>query len=239
MDNLLQKILSYLGSIIVIAGSISAIVYYLLKFFSKKWLENQFAKRLEEFKRKQSELLENYRFEINSRFNRISKIHEKEFEVLPNAWYKLQDAYMEFLNISSPLQSWPDLNRYSEIQLESFVAKSGLLDFQKDEILAVEDKLGYYQEKYYWISLNKANDKLNDFRIYLRYNKIFLSKDLFKLFSNIETIMIETVATFETMHEKEHWEKHYEMFKKLRDNGGKIIEELEMLVQSRLHFDNS
>jgi hypothetical protein len=69
------------------------------EFFGKKWVEHQFSKDLEAFKGEQQKRLEAYKAEqqeelepIRHRLSsRISKIHKKEFEVLPQAWLMLND----------------------------------------------------------------------------------------------------------------------------------------------------
>lgn len=92
----------------IISGSTAVVVFGGLAFLGfrwllRKWLDNHFAQQLEEFKREQSELLEEYRLEINSEFNRISKIHEKEFEVLPEIWGRIQSSYTGFVFVAAPM----------------------------------------------------------------------------------------------------------------------------------------
>src|SRR5207253_1510705 len=50
-------------------------------------------KGLERFRHEQAKEIEHLRHEINSLFSRVSKIHEREFEVLPAAWQKLHESY--------------------------------------------------------------------------------------------------------------------------------------------------
>jgi hypothetical protein len=194
---------------------------------------------MEEFRLQQNLEYEKYRFEINKLFNKVSKIHEKEFEILPTLWHKLQDAFGLFVSLSSPIQSYPDLNRYSRNELNSFVERCELFDFQKEELLKSDDKLKYYEEKSYWIRLSKAREPLKEFRIYLSRNKIFLSKDLFDLFSEIEIKLIETESIIETMPGKESWKERSDAFWKLRIDGEKVLEKIETEIQKRLHFVDS
>ncbi len=234
-----NDVLLLLGKIIAYGGGISIIFYGVLRYFGKKWLDEKFSKRIEEFKRFQNQEYEKYRFEINKLFNKVSKVHEKEFEILPTLWHKLQDAFGLFVSLSSPFQSHPDLNRYSKNELDSFLERCELLDFQKEEILESDDKLKYYQEKSYWIRLSNARKTLNEFRIYLTCNKIFLSKDLFDLFSDIEIRLLETESIMETMPEKESWKERSDAFRKLRFDGEKVLEKIEIEIQKRLHFVDS
>ena len=230
--------LEILGNIVLVGCGASAIAYALIKWFGKKWFEHQFAQRLESFKREQSEILEHYRFKINSRFNRITKIHEKEFEVLPKAWQMLQETYDHLVAISSPLQQWPDLNKYNPDQLESFLENCELRDFEKAELRNADDKMEYYKEKAYWSRLNVARRNFHDFRIFLRDNKIFLSSDLFEYFSKIESLIISIEVELEYPEEKP-WKSTYKTHKKLTDEVKEIFPKIEEAVQKRLQFEDS
>jgi len=234
----MEQIREFIGQVVLVGGGATGIAYLFLKWFGQKWFENRFAESLEEFKRGQSELLEQFKFEVNSRFNRITKIHEKEFEVLPSAWYKLQDAYGALVGVASPGQDWPSLNDYSTDQLESFLEQCELLDFQKQELRAAVDKLAYYQEKSYWRRLNAARKLLQEFKRYLAYNRIFLSKDLFGLFRKIELAMIEVEVELENPEDKP-WVGTSKLFTKLTKDVNAIMEQVEEVVQKRLHFDQA
>lgn len=228
MEKLFDQILTY----ITVAGSLTTLAYFLVKHFGKKSLDNYFQKSLEEYKRKQQEILENLKFSINSKFNRVTKIHEKEFEILPIAWYKLQETYIHFKTMTSFMQYWPNLDRYTEKELKAFLEKSELFDFQKEELLKADKKLEYYQEKIYWIRLKKLSELLNDFRVYLTYNKIFLSRNLSNLFSEMEIILIEAESILEV--NTEYWKNLFQQTKKLHEEGPVLIDKIELEVQSSL-----
>lgn len=230
--------LEFIGQVLLAGGGATLVTLSLLKWLSDKWIIHHFSQQIESFKREQSELLEQYRYKINSRFNRITKIHEKEFEVLPEIWCKLQDAYGHFQTLSSPLQSFPELNRYSAEQIEAFLEKCELYDFQKEELRHSADRVTYYQEKIYWIRLNIASRAFQEFRKYLRYNKIFLSRDLFDLFTKIESALIETEVELEYLETKS-WKKGHVINKKLKEVAGGLLEQVENAVQQRLHFDQA
>ena len=126
-----NEISNIIGNILIYGGGTLTLFLIGIKYFGQKWLEEKFSKRLEEFKRFQNQEFEKYKFEISKLFNRISKIHEKEFEILPTLWVKLQNSFSIFITLSHPFQSWPDLNQYSSEELDSFLKKCELSDYQK------------------------------------------------------------------------------------------------------------
>lgn len=232
----MEELLKIVGEVVVYGGGVSAITYGALRWFGKRWFEHHFNQRLEEFRRRQTEILEETRYEIDKRFDRVTKIHEKEFEVLPEAWRLLQNAYGKLISVASPLQSWPNLNRYSEEELEAFLDNSGLHDFQKEELREADDKLQYYQEKAYWLRLNEARQDLQKFRDFIRHNNIFISSDLSELFSEIESVMIKAEVELGDPPENP-WRDSFDTFQNLKDEMSDRLDDLEERVQERLHFE--
>jgi len=235
---LYTEIAKVIGLTAIVSVSTVLITLGALRWFGQKWFEHQFAQRLEQFRRQQSELLEHYRYQINSQFNRITKIHEKEFEVLPEIWQRVQDSYLHFVSLASPFQQWPPLDSYTREQVEAFLDDCELLDFQKDELREAQDKLEYYRKVAYWIRLSNAREKFSEFRTYLRYNKIFLSRDLFELFREIELAMIDTEVHLEDP-EDGLWSKTSAIYQNLTKDVNHLLEKVEDAVQERLHFNRA
>lgn len=140
-------IVDFFINVIAVGGGSAAIAYVIFMYWGKKWLDDKFAKQLQDFKHTQSIQMEQYRFEINSLFNRITKIHEKEFDVLPTSWSKLQDALGRVAKLMSPLQTYPDLNIKNEAQIEETLAKTELTESQKDDLRNSDDKNQTFKKK--------------------------------------------------------------------------------------------
>jgi hypothetical protein len=98
------------GGVAVVAGTV-ALAYWLFKLFSEKWLTAKFDERLAAYKHHQQKELEQLRYTINSLMDRTIKLHQREFEILPEAWAKLADAFASVASIVAGLQRYPDLNR--------------------------------------------------------------------------------------------------------------------------------
>lgn len=234
-----DKILEFVGKVITYGGGFAAIFYGLLRLFGQKWLDEKFSKRLEEFKRFQKQEFENYRFEINKIFNRVVKIHEKEFEVLPTAWEKLQLAHGLVSQMTSPLQSYPDIDKMSEDELKSFLENSKLYDFQKKELMQAYNRLDYYKEKIFWIKYNEVANTIMDFHNYILLNKIFFNKNMFDLFSDIDSKLYEShLLSSELAND----ERSTEVWKNLREankNIQPLINDLEKVIQNKMHFNDA
>jgi hypothetical protein len=235
-----DNIASIIRDILIAGGGATVLTIGFIKWFGQKWFEAQFNESLEEFKRKQSEILEQYKYQINATFNRISKIHEKEFEVLPKAWHLVQDAYGYFTSVASPFQQWPNLNQLTDDELSSFLEKCELKEFQKKELRNQDDKLAYYKAKIYWFRLATSQKQFNEFRSYLRHNKIFMSREMFDLFRQIEKTFIEVEVALEEPDDIDHpWRVNRDSHKKLSKDVSDLLDGVESVVQERLRFNQA
>ena len=91
-----------IASIFISLGGATGIALIIINKYGNKIVDNQFEKAIE-----------NYRYKINSRFDRISKIHEKEFEFLPNLWDKTLEANTKLRNLNNPSQDFHDIENMS------------------------------------------------------------------------------------------------------------------------------
>ena len=168
----------FLETIISIVFSAGA-AYGIFKWLGKNWLDQYFKERLEQLKHEKQKEIEHLRHEISTLYSRISKIHEKEFEILPQAWLFLQEAYGAAFDIVKSLKQYPDLNRMSDVEFEDFLEKRcKLLDYQKVEIREASDRLKYYQEAFDLLQLHRAKKAQIDFSNFLIRNGIFLTDEL-------------------------------------------------------------
>ena len=231
----MDTILKAVGLIVLGGGGLAAIVYSFFRFLGAKWLETKFSERLEAYKHKQQKELEELRFRINSLFDRTTKLHQREFDVLPEAWGQLNDAYWFTRSFTSPLQTYPDLRRMTAAHLEDFLKDCPLTGWQKDELRASEDKTQYYQDAIFWHRLAECRKAARDCHVYLLKSGIFLPADLRRKFKDIEDLIWAAIQEHEMI-------KTYPEMRKLRDtkeeklrvDGEKMLEALEADVSGRL-----
>ena len=123
--NFTTSLITFISSI----GGAAGIAWLLIKYLGTKIIDSQLEKSLE-----------TYRFKVNLRFDRISKIHEKEFNVLPQIWDSIIEANGEFWSVTSPFQQYPDLNKMSSLELEEFFEERKIKTSAKERIINSKDK---------------------------------------------------------------------------------------------------
>ena len=152
-------------------------------------MDNKFAERLATFKHAQAKEIEEVRFRINSLFDRLTKLHQKEFEVLPEAWSRLCDAYWKLASLLAFFQSYPDLNAMSAAHLNEFLQSCELAEWQKKELMQAKDKTERYITYISWHRLASAEKASIECHTYLETNGIFLKQEMKDQFSRIDDII--------------------------------------------------
>jgi hypothetical protein len=220
------------GAAIVLAAVGAA--YWCFKLFSEKWLTAKFNERLEDYKHKQQRELEELRFKINSLMDRTTKLHQREFDVLPEAWGKLVIAHGNLHGLVAAFQQYPDRNRMNSSELTEFIDKSGLRDWQKQELLRTTDKTEYYQKASRWIRLGEVRDLYRDYFIYQRKNGIFMRNEIKSGLKTVSDLIHKALIEYDFELQNGSGFRQWDARTKFSEEGDKVIEALEVMVQERL-----
>jgi hypothetical protein len=231
----IEPLLATISALILGGGLLSLIPIGIFKLLGEKWLNAKFDERLAAYKHAQQKELERLRFEINALFDRTAKLHQREFEIIPQAWALLVDARSAVDSLTYPLQEYPDLNRMSEPQLEEFLEKSPLHNWQKAELKQENDKLRYYQSAIFWHRLSDTRKIFGDHHNFLLKNGIFMPPEMKVKFTELSDIIWN--ALIEHQAHKD-FKKNIPLELKARaafdKQGSELMKSLEREVQQRL-----
>lgn len=86
MEDAVRSLFALVGLVLGAGGGVAIVAYALLRFFGEKWMNAKFEERLAAFKHAQEKELEELRYKINALLDRTVKLHQKEFDVIPEAW---------------------------------------------------------------------------------------------------------------------------------------------------------
>lgn len=230
----LGPILSVFGAAVIGGGVTTAFAYWLFRLFSEKWLANKFAERLENFKHEHQKELQRLRLEIDSLLDRTLKLHTKEFEVLPQAWSLMADAFGAMQGASIAFLQLPDLNRMSKPQFDDFISRLDWPDWQKTELREATDKIRYFGDVEQWRNLQGANRKRIELHLYLSKNGIFIEKELLDNFFALNMMMIEAYVEREMAMQHKHIAQKFDKAMALGEKGKTLFDQLQSDVQKRL-----
>ncbi|MGQ2186068.1 hypothetical protein ACT4MK_22325 [Bradyrhizobium barranii] len=234
MPEILKNLFALAGGGIAIIVAVGGFSYWLFKQFSEKWLTAKFNERLEDYKHKQQRELEELRFKINALMDRTTKLHQREFDVLPEVWGKLVIAHGNAQGLLSAFQQYPDLDRMPPDQQTEFIDSSTLRDYQKQELRRATNKNEYYQTASRWVRLWEVRELYRDYFIYQRKNGIFIRNEIKSTFKEISDLTHKALVEydFELSHGGEF--RQWDARTKFSEQGDKLMENLETMVQQRL-----
>lgn len=178
MDETLKSILTAFGGLSATAIALVSVAYWLFRWFGEKFIEAKFASSLEAFKHEKQKELEHIKFEINKLFDRSTKFHQKEFDVLPTAWEMLEDARAHVGGTIAALQQYPDLTGMPESKINDLLSARDFKDFEIQEILSHASPTEALSKKLTWRGFVAAQKSAQACLFYIRRNGIFMPKDI-------------------------------------------------------------
>jgi hypothetical protein len=224
-----MDIKTIITSAIIALGGSGGISFLLVKALGNKIIDSQFQKALE-----------NYKYQINSKFDRVSKIHEKEFTVLPIIWSNILSTNTELGNLTNPFQEYPDLARMNEKEIEEVFRKCDFTESEAKKIETAYDKQKEFISIYYWKRFYKANSALANYDKCFHENRIFLTKDLENNLFELRKIFIEIVSLLKYANYNNNLKQDMlDNANKAQEKANPIINEIALQIQKRLKFDEA
>jgi hypothetical protein len=140
-------------------------------------------------------------------FSRISKVHEREFAVLPKAWSRLHYAVGKASNLMLRTKHYPDFAALPEDKFEEFLKRSRLSESDKSQLRnrSPRERLSFYQEAMSWIELNDAGLAQQNFHNYLVEQSIFMTPELRKRFFAVDQVRSDALADYRTWLQYRHF----------------------------------
>jgi hypothetical protein len=230
----LQPWLAALGGFSAIAVLLVTTAYGLFRLFGVKWLDSKFEERLAAYKHAQQKELERLKFEINTIMDRTVKLHQREFDVLPEAWARVNDAFRAVHHIGMGMQSYPDVSGMSEPEIENLLERSEFEDWQKDKLREAKDKTTYYIKTITPIRMWKADKARAEFSAYFAKHGIFIPEPIKSQFETIDKLLFD--ATLEQRLSVQHPDmpRSFDSALVLHTEGRTLLKSLEADVQARL-----
>ena len=112
-----------------------------------------------------------------------------------------------------------------------------LKESDEENLLSLDssERNSYFKEKYFGMKMNQANNSIVDFHNYIIDNKIFLTRDIYVKFDEADKLLNSTLTTREVDQLVDEFS--YEKYEEAKEELEKKCEEIEQLVQARLHQD--
>lgn len=196
-----RSFLSLFGFGVITIGGVVGAAYLVFRSLGEKWINQKFAEQLESYKAEQTRELERLRHRINSVFDRAKRLHDREFEILPDLWARLTEAKRWAGGYLSVYQEYPNIRSLSDAALSEFLSTTPFSDQQKREIANSSNRQKVYVKTYELYRAADVMDKLRDASAALSRNVIFvqspLRENFEKMISYIHMAVIEQKINLE------------------------------------------
>lgn len=234
-----QIAIDFLQYLFVGGGAVAAVAF-LARIYADKWLQGRFDRQLEAFRTEQQKEMEHVRYRINAYFDRAVRLHTVEFEILPEIWRKLFDAFHETQHFCNYGRMVHDLDKMKPVELETFLTNSPLLDYQKEEVRQAGRKGDRYYKIEHYHELARVKRIYYDFTGYFMKNAIFLAVDVEAKLNEVRDIIHGAWSEKEYRTDfGDNGTKAYEKFEMLKSRGETLLNEIreqmrELLQDSKL-----
>jgi len=230
----INTLLQAIGAVVIAGGGLALIVYQVFKLLSVKWLDSQFDARLQALKHRHDKEIEQLRFKIAALLDRTTKLHEREFEALPEAWSKLNDAYWQARVVISVFKEYPDIDRMISAHQFEFIDGCRLHDWEKAELRATERKNEYYQKHITGHDLFEAKSKSRDAHVFLLKNGIFFGERILEALKKLDGLAWAAIIEHEINVEHGVRPMERKDSTALQNEGEPLLQELQALIRDRL-----
>lgn len=232
--NAIRPLLEVIGAVVLAGGGLTLIVYKAFEHLAAKWLNSQFDARLQELKHQHDEELEQLRFKIAALLDRTTKLHQREFEMMPEAWAKLNDAFWQTRSTVSSFQEYPDIDRMTPTHQTEFIDGCKLQNWEKDELKRTNLKTEYYQKHIRLYYLGEAVNKSRDAHVFLLKNGIFFSEGIRKAFQEIDDLVWEAVIEHKFNVQNQTTPMQRQKIDLLEQKGDQLLLDIEAKVRERI-----
>ncbi|WP_426238892.1 hypothetical protein [Pararhizobium sp. DWP1-1-3] len=229
-----KSLLAILGltglSVTLVVGATFAV----FKFLGEKWISQRFAEQLEAYKSEQVRELERLRHKINGVFDRTKRLHDREFELLPDVWAKLVDARSEAGGYLAAFQQYANVDTMDVERLSEFLNRTQFSEAQKKDIKNATDKHKTYVSILERYRYSDVMDKLREANSGLSKNGIFLQPALREQFKKMIDLLHAAVIEHQANQEYNVHPWIRDGATKLKNEGEPLFKEIEESVAARL-----
>lgn len=161
-------------------GGAAAVAWVMIKAVGSRWLDSQFARRLQDLRHEHELGLEDLRFRSSQLLDRVTRFSAEEFKALPEAWGLVFDAFVAVENALRRGGRFLDFDKSDDDAARRYVRAMGFEDWDVEAVLARKgrDRSDYFHERNNAYQISKAHRALVTANVFLTRNALFIEKDV-------------------------------------------------------------
>ena len=191
-----MMITTWVMQLITGAGGGAVVALALFKFFGERWLDAKSKARAAADKHVMDREIEDLKARIQRQFDRVTKLSQREFEVLPEVWKKIVDAFSATENAFMRIQRHIDLSRLPEPEVVAILNAVELPDSVQQAILTADgfEKNRLYGRALRLIEIGETRTKVADSVFTLARSGIFLPEAIHAELSDLVDLIWRTIV---------------------------------------------
>lgn len=232
-----QQVMAFILKLIAYAGGSTALAFIVFKTLGDRWLDNKFKERLKLVEHGYAVELSKLKQRLDTAANGLNRIHQKEFEVLPEAWGLLDEAMNTLKWVVSPMQSYTDVSRMGDEDWRDFIEggnafgkadKRYLLGIHSTNRQKEYNRL--YDAHKNWL----AEKAIRDFQNYAARHSIFLPEELRVQFDAIRDLLWSASVSKSLGREAGDWKMQRQGWKELEEQAEPLFQKIRKSIQDRI-----
>jgi hypothetical protein len=178
LGSVLWWLLVYVGPV----SGVVALATFVGRKWAEKWLQNKFDSALEKLQQANRKELENVRLETNKLLDRATKLSQREFEVLPEAWQRLNTSLTAVNRLVNSVKMRPNLDVLPADEIHERLNSTPLSRSERQRVVNAENKSDEFEKLIGQYEHAAAASEFESFQSYLNTYGIFIRQPLLSSF---------------------------------------------------------
>jgi len=231
-----QQLVEFLGRVVAYGGGGAAVAFLMFKKFGEGWLDAKFKEKLKAAEHQYAVELQRLKQRLDTASSGIVRLHQKEFEVLPEAYGLLDEAMGMLAWITSPLQQYADVASMGDDDLQEFIDGTEFSKFDKAELRNADrrERQKLYIKCYDRARSFKVEKSIRDFQNYAARHSIFLPEDLRQQFDEIRGVLWGAAVAKSVGMQADDWKTQLRGWTDLEEKAKPQFEAIRNAIQGRL-----
>lgn len=230
-----DQIFSFFGQVLMYGGGSVAVAYWTFQLLGQKWIDNKFSARLQQQKHEHEKEIQKLRIRIEAMLGGSLKVQANEFEILPDAWQLLHEAWVSTVRLTVIYNEYPDLNNADPDQVEEELNRLELLDSEKQRIRDALNKNELYIEAVTNLRIHQAKKTISEFNSYVEKKSILMPPEIKSRFDQVSNLLWDALSDKEMGYESKDYKIQNEAWKQMKEKVEPLRKSIGEEINIRLH----
>lgn len=192
-----DAIFEWIGRFAVVLTFVGGLGLWFGKTYIDKWLTKRFQGQLDALKHAQALEIAKLRLAFDAKLHRATKLHEREFEILPKAWSMLGETGGAIQLLTDQTQTHTDVDKLDSLALREFLTPLPLSESEKQAIAEAPagERTNLFIERKLRHQMVAASTLAQNFHNFIAGNGVFIEPGLRRKLLTLSEIFDSVVST--------------------------------------------